>query len=129
MLIATITVLLIYFGGGDGFSFQIFEKAMKESIQDEKHRKELTAEVDQAEEAIKSLRKDMKTMTKEFKKATTRYNATRSELDQLLVRIDERRMEATREILDARFALRDKMTEEQWNDTYALAVGEARKDK
>lgn len=129
MLIATITVLLMYFGGGDGFSFQIFEKAMKQSIQDKKHRKELTAEVDRAEKAMKTFRKDMKNMTNEFKKATTRYDATRSELDQLLDRIDNRRMAATREMLDARFALRDKMTEEQWNITYELAVEEAHKDK
>jgi len=58
--------------------------------------------------------------------SSVRYDATRNELDELVARIDSRRMKTTRELLDARFSLRDKMTEEQWNVTYELALEKSR---
>jgi hypothetical protein len=126
MLIATVTTLIILFGGGAGFSFGVFKDAIKEQIKDKERRKELVAEIDRADAVLKTYRKELKSFSKNLVETNARHDATRGEFDAIAARADVRRIQMTRELLDARFALRDKMTEDEWNAMYERAQEKAR---
>jgi len=120
MLIGTFTVIMILLGGGGPiFNFDIFKDVVKEQIEDKELRKELVAEVEKADDALKTYRKDMKDLSKKFVKTNAHYYSSRNELDAITGLADTKRLDTIRQLLDARYGLIDKMTQEQWDAMYA----------
>ncbi len=114
MLIATYLTLMMIFGGGSSFSFDPFKEALKRDIEDKSRRKELIAEIDRANDAYKSYKKDYKEISKILKETSARHDATRGDFRAIILSADERRARLMSELLDARFALHDKMSAEEW---------------
>lgn len=120
MIIGTIAALMILFGGGGhGLSFDLFKDVLNDQIQDKAHRKELVAEIDAADKVLDQFGKDMDEMGRRMMKLNSRYDATRGEFDALFGLADAGRLDAIRQLLDARYALIGKMTKTEWDAMYA----------
>ena len=120
MLIATFTAIMILMGGGSPlFNFDMFKDVVKDQIEDKELRKELVAEVDKANKALKTYHKDMEDLGKKFVKTNAHYHSSRNDIDGLTGLADAKRLDTIRQLLDARYALIDKMTKEQWDAMYA----------
>jgi len=120
MLIATFTAIMILMGGGGVlFNFDIFKDVVKDQIEDKDLRKELVADMDNANTALKTYNKDMKDLGKKVAKTNAHYYSTEGEFSALTALADTKRLDTIRQMLDARYALIEKMTPEQWDAMYA----------
>jgi hypothetical protein len=130
MVVATltaITILIFAVGGGDGFSFGVFEGGVKDFVSDRHRAKQIIAITDQADKEVEALTKDFKKASKELTKLNSNYDATRGEFKEFLDQLDERRAKFQERIIELRLKARDLMTQEEWQAVYAKAKEEASK--
>ena len=129
MIIATVTMLVILFGGGgDRFSFKVFEKAAKEIIVDEVRRDQVVGIMKEADNELKDYGAHVKKSSQGLKDLVANYDTTREEFKTFFDREGWRRQGAQKRILDFRFHATKLMTAEEWKAVYERAVQESQKD-
>ena len=106
---------------------QYIGDAIKKEIEDKGRRTELVSDIDRANDALKEYNGDLESLSKTLAETSSRYDATQEEFAALITQADARRMQLTRELLDARFALRDKMSAEEWSAMYKRVMEEGSK--
>jgi hypothetical protein len=130
MLIGILSTFLILFGGGSGgFSYDTFRDVIGDTIEEKDRRADLYIEIDRAHDVLARFRDEVDDAAGDLIEFDEDFEANRSEYAALAGRIDRRRMEALRALLDARFALVERLSEEEWNSMYEEAAGRARAER
>jgi hypothetical protein len=130
MLIATITALVIMFGGGASFSFEkAFKPFVKDTIEDKARREQILDVTKQADDEVKQFKKEVdEVWSKDLKRILSDYDATEEDFRRFVTRADQSRLIAQQRILDLRFEVIKLMTEDEWNAMYK-AVEEKRAEE
>lgn len=127
MILATITVLTLYLGGGGIFSLDYVRDAAKEVIKDKDSAKQVVAITKEADKEFKSFTKHINKASKQLVQMNAEYNLTREEIDSFYVQSDERRRAFLERFIELRFQAKNLVTAEEWQAMYAKIREEASK--
>jgi hypothetical protein len=122
MIVATITVLMIYFGGGGGLSFEkAFEPFLKEAI-DDKSRYEQSAQLTVgADDAIEQFRKEISEVwADEMKTLITDYDTTDDQFREFFRTSTASRIALQQRLLDIRYEMATIVTRDEWDAVYRM---------
>lgn len=118
MIIGTITVIMLFFGGGL-FSLDVFKDAAKDVIQDKDRVKQIEVVTKEADEEIKALDKQIENVSKQLVSMNTNYNLSRQELDTALEQNDNYREQFQERLIQLRFQAQTLVTQKEWDAMYA----------
>ena len=126
MILATITVIAILFGGGI-FSLDYVRDAAKEVIKDENRAKQVVAITKEADKEFKSFNKHVIELSKQLVPMNIDYNLTQEEVDSFFNQSDKRRMAFLERFIELRFQAKNLLTAEEWQAMYAIIREETSK--
>jgi len=121
MIVGTLTLLMLLFGGGDGLAFYLtnLKGGVKEHVQD-KARQEIIIETS------KSLSKDLGELAEEIDdhfedlaEVHSEYDSVASDVDEAIEALKADQKELSRLVLDARDAMHEQMTKDEWDAVFA----------
>lgn len=122
MVIATIAVLMLLFGGGDSLENYLLniKKPVKATVENK-------VTVDEVLDLSKELGKQLKAQNKKVVKLTesfldlhTEYDAKPVDIEAYIDKMFNLREEGQKQILDTRFAMKNLMTQEEWIEVFSL---------
>ena len=122
MVIATIAVLMLLFGGGDSLENYLLniKKPVKATVENK-------VTVDEVLDLSKELGKQLKAQNKRIVKLResfldlhTKYDAKQADIEAYIDKINSAREEGQTQILDTRFAMKNLMTQEEWIEVFSL---------
>ncbi len=117
MIIATTTALILYFGGSSG-SIEHFlldiKKPVKTSVQSKAVSKELIKISKELGKDLKKQNKRLGKLQSSFLDLHVQHDATLKTCTDLIDRMIEIQRAGQKQILDARFAMREHVTAEEW---------------
>ncbi|MBW2634087.1 MAG: hypothetical protein JRE14_08190 [Deltaproteobacteria bacterium] len=119
MIVATITMIALVFGGGAGFSFDIYKKAADAVIQDKQIVKQVKFYTKEADKEMKNWQKDTNKFAKQIVEMNQNYDLARVDAEHILHQIDTRRNEFQKKLLQLRFQVKELMSQEEWESMYA----------
>jgi len=116
MVVATIALLTILFGGGalETFFIDDLNKGVKEYVVDEDRKKEILADLKNSKELVKEYNKQRKTRFKEFKELNTSRETTSKELTDFFNVLMDERGEFQNRFIDDRIAVSKKIKPDEW---------------
>ena len=116
MLVATMTVLILLFGGGSFETFFIddLNKGVKEYVADEDRKKEILADLKISKELVKEYNKQRKTRFKEFEELNVSRETTSKELTEFFNVLMDERGEFQNRFIDDRIAVSKKIKPDEW---------------
>jgi len=117
----------MFFGGASstallflhGHSPDDLKKAVKSVVTDPSRSKAAQSGVDQWEKALDAQLKSLGKARESFVKLVRRHDATRLQADAISATVDESIVEMDRDMLDARFQLKEQLTRAEWNAVLA----------
>ena len=121
MIIATLTLLMLLFGGGDSLENYLLniKKPVKAAV-------ESKVTVNEVLDLSKALKKQLKVQNKEitelresFLDLHTKHDAESADFEAYLDRLMTARETGQKHILDARMSMKDLMTKEEWNEVFS----------
>jgi galactokinase len=120
MIIGTVTLLMLYFGGGGMFSFEkAFEPFVKDAVKEKARYEQIVDLTKQADEDLAQFRKEVgEVWAEDLKKLLDDYDATEEQFHSFVEKADRSRTAVQQELLDVRFGVRTLMTEDEWNSMY-----------
>jgi hypothetical protein len=116
-------------GIGDGFTYGAFKDAVKNHIQDKERREQIIDTIKEVDNEIKDYDEHVKKTADNIKVLVKDPEATREDFDAFFDRETWRRNKTLKTIADARFQVRDLMSEDEWNTVYQQTVEKAREEK
>ena len=115
MIIATITFLTIYLGGGGTFSFQALEPSFKQAVSEEVTFEQIQTILERVDGELQGFNALLKgEIVENVSTAFKNYDATREEFYKLFDQADAARNTAQQHLIDARFQIRSLMTADEW---------------
>jgi len=116
MLIATITVLILLFGGGafETFFIDDLNKGVKQFVVGEDRKKEILADLKGSEKRIKAYNKQRRSRFKEYKKLNISRDTTSKELTEFFNVLMDERGEFQNRFIDDRIAVSKKIKPDEW---------------
>ena len=90
MIIATITAIMLFFGGGM-FSFDVFKDSANKVLKDKDKVKQIKVITKEADKELKILNKSINNESKKLVTLNTNYDMTREELETFLAQQDQYR--------------------------------------
>ena len=116
MLVATITVLVLLFGGGafETFFIDDLNKGIKEFVVDEDMKKEILADLKSSKKRLKEYNKQRKSRLKEYKKLNASREVTSKELTEFFNVLMDERGEFQNKFMDDRIAVSKKIKPDEW---------------
>ena len=116
MIIGTIALLTILFGGGVGEIFFVdkLEKGIKEFVLDKDRKKEILDDLKTSKAFIKDFNKERNSQMKNFYELNASYNSTSEDLIDFFNKIQDERIDFQDSIMDDRIAIADKITFDEW---------------
>jgi hypothetical protein len=121
MLIATITALIIIFGGS-GLEFYLtnIKKPVKEYVQD-KDRQESILDASKAlSQELEKIKKRTDTNFGDLVNAHGDYPSTKADFTEITDRLLENQQDTIRATLDARDIMHEQMTREEWDAVFKI---------
>ena len=119
MIIATVTFLMLHFGGGGALSFDVYADGAKDVLQD-KHQIEAIASVTKtADKQLKSWAKEVKKISKQLVEMNKKYDLTHEELNTLFTQADKQLAEHQEKVINLRFQAKNLVSQEEWEAIYA----------
>jgi len=119
MIIATVTFLMLHFGGGGALSFDVYAAGAKDVLQD-KHQIEAIASVTKtADKQLKSWAKEVKKISKQLVEMNKKYDLTHEELNTLFTQADKQLAEHQEKVINLRFQAKSLVSQEEWEAIYA----------
>ena len=127
MIIGTVTLLMLYFGGGGGFSFEkAFEPFVKDAVKDKARAEQIVNVTKQLDKDIKQFRTEVGDVwAEELKTIVGDYDSSEDQFRAFRKKADRSRMDVQKKLLDGRFKVVDLMTEDEWNAMYGAIVEKA----
>lgn len=120
MLIATITALILIFGGG-GLEFYLtdIKKPVKEHVQEKERRTLILDESKALKKDLKEIRKDIEEHLDDLIDVHTAYASAPAAYDAVgKILLADQKTSSTR-VLDARDVMHEQMTREEWEAVFA----------
>ena len=116
MIIGTIALLTILFGGGVGEVFFVdkLEKGIKEFVLDKDRKKEILDDLKTSKAFIKEFNKGRESQMKDFDELNASYNTTSEELIGFFNELQDERIDFQDKIMDDRIAIANKITFDEW---------------
>lgn len=116
MIVGTIALLTILFGGGVGEIFFVdkLEKGIKEFVLDKDRKKEILDDLKTSKAFIKDFNKERNSQMKNFDELNASYNSTSEDLIDFFNKIQDERIDFQDKIMDDRIAITDKITFDEW---------------
>ncbi|MCK5405925.1 MAG: hypothetical protein KAJ37_00665, partial [Candidatus Krumholzibacteria bacterium] len=120
MIIGTVTLLMMYFGGGGMFSFdKAFEPFVKDAVKEKARYEQIVDLTKQADEDLAQFRKEVgEVWAEDLKTLLDDYDATEEQFHSFVEKADRSRTAVQQGVLDARFGVVKLMTEDEWNAMY-----------
>ncbi|MBW1752019.1 MAG: hypothetical protein JRJ46_02725 [Deltaproteobacteria bacterium] len=119
MIIATVTFLMLHFGGGGALSFDVYAAGAKDVLQD-KHQIEAIASVTKtADKQLKAWAKEVKKISKQAVEMNNKYDLTQEELNTLFAQADKQLAEHQEKVINLRFQAKNLVSQEEWEAIYA----------
>jgi Spy/CpxP family protein refolding chaperone len=118
MIIATITIFMLVFGG-PGFSFDVYKHAAADVIEDKERVKQIKDITKEADKEMKALNKYFKSTSEEIVEMMTRSDVTREELNASFDKVENRREEFQEALIQLRFQAVNLLSREEWEAMYA----------
>ena len=127
MIIATVTVIMLYFGGGGGFSFEkAFEPFVKDAVGDKARYEQIVDLTKQLDGDVEQFQTEMSGVwAEELKKLVADYDAGEDEFLALRKSANRSRTDVQQKVLDTRFAVVKLMTEDEWNSMHQAILDKA----
>lgn len=121
MIIATITALMILFGGSDTLEHYLLniKKSAKAAIENKQTVKEVVSLSKTLEKDLEAENEEIIDLKKSFLDLHVKYSATQADFDSVLEEMLKSRKAGQDKILDTRFAMKDLMTKEEWDKVFA----------
>ena len=122
MLIATIATLMILFGGGSSLEHYLLDikKPVKAAVES---KQTVNKVLDLSKKLGKQLKAENKKITElkgSFLDLHTNYDAKSADFETVIDKMMAAREEGQKNILDARFAMKNLMTEGEWAEVFSL---------
>lgn len=119
MIIATITALIIIFGGS-GLEFYLtnLKKPVKEYVQDKERQESILDASTALSKELKELRKRTDANFGELIEVHGDYHSTESDFTQVTDKLLENQQETIRATLDTRDIMHEQMTKEEWEAVF-----------
>ena len=115
MLIAIFAFLAMTFGGGpEGGMPQDFNKQVKKKMTDEVRKDQILDLNKQIREGVKASNKRLKTLSKDVRALTPKYDSTADEIQTIVDQYFVERRETQETMIDARLKMKDLITREEW---------------
>jgi len=131
MIIGTVTLIMLLFGGGGMFSFEkAFDPFVKDAVKDKSRYEQIADVTKQADESLKEFHKEVDDVwAKELKTLLSDYDASKDDFRSFVSRADQSRTAIQRELLDVRFKVTKLMTEDEWNSMYQAIEEKAEEER
>jgi hypothetical protein len=131
MIIGTVTLIMLLFGGSGTFSFEkAFDPFVKDAVKDKSRYEQIADVTKQADEDLKAFHKEVDDVwAKELKTLQADYDASKDDFRSFVSRADQSRTAIQRELLDVRFKVTKLMTEDEWNAMYQAIEKKAEEEK
>ena len=122
MIIGTITLIVLLFGGGAGFSFDIFRDAAENVIPDKQIVRQIKEITEAADEEMKAWQKEAGKISQQIAEMNKNYDLTETEMKSVLNQADIRREAFQEELIKLRFQAKNLMSWVEWDAMYAKAT-------
>ena len=131
MIIGTVTLLMLLFGGGGNFSFEkAFEPFVKEAVKDNARYEQIVDLTKKADKDMTQFRKEVDDVwAEELKALLTDYDTDKERFQGFRTKADQSRTSVQERLLDVRFEMVKLMTEDEWNAMYQAMEKKAEEDK
>lgn len=126
MIIATITAILVIFGGGM-FSFDVFKDSADKVLKDKDRVKQIKVITKEADKELKLLSKSIINESKKLVTLNSNYDMTREELDTFIAQQDQYREQFQERLIELRFQAKALLNREEWEAMYAQVDKKATK--
>jgi len=116
MLVATVTILVLLFGGGafETFFIDDLNKGVKQFVIEEDRKKEILADLKSSEKMIKEYNKQRKSRFREYKKLNTSRDTNSKELTGFFNVLMDERGNFQNRFIDDRIAVSKKIKPDEW---------------
>ena len=126
MIIATITAIMLFFGGGM-FSFDVFKDSADKVLKDKERIKQIKVITKEADKELKLLSKSINNESKKLVTLNANYDLTREELDNFIAQQDQYREQFQKRLIEWRFQAKALLNREEWEAMYAQVDKKAAK--
>ena len=110
---------MLLFGGGAGFSFDIYKKVAADVIVDKQIVKQIKSVTKTADEEMETWQKEAQKISKQLAEMNRNYDLTPAEMDTFLDYADSRRDAFQEKLIQLRFKAKNLMSQHQWESMYA----------
>ena len=124
MIIGTITLIVLLFGGGAGFSFDIFRDAAENVIPDKQIVKQIKDITKSADDEMKAWQKEAGKISQQLAEMNRNYDLSETEMKIALNQADIRREAFQEELIKLRFQAKNLMSWVEWDAMYAKVTTE-----
>ncbi len=130
MIIGTVTLLLMFFGGGGTFSFEkAFDPFLKEAVKDESRYEQVVDLCKEADLHNKQFQTEVNDVwAKELKTLFADYSTSEKQFRAFVKKADQSRIALQKDLLAVRMKMTKVITEDEWNAMYA-AVDKAAEEE
>jgi hypothetical protein len=120
MLIATITVLILIFGGGNlEFYLTNLKKPVKEHVVDKERRDAILEAGKELEKELKGLAKDIEEHFEELIEVHGEYESTTADYLAASAKLKADQNTLAERVLDTRDAMKENMTRAEWEQVFS----------
>ena len=122
MIIATITVLMMLFGSGDSLENYLLhiKKPLKAAVESKVTVNEVLDLSKELGKQLKAQNKEITKLKESFLDLHTNYDAKSADFETVIDKMIAAREDGQEHILDARSAMKDLMTKEEWTEVFSL---------
>ena len=124
MIIGTITLIVLLFGGGVGFSLDIFSDAAENVIPDKQIVKQIKDITKSADDEMKAWQKEAGKISQQLAEMNRNYDLSETEMKIALNQADIRREAFQEELIKLRFQAKNLMSWVEWDAMYAKVTTE-----
>ncbi len=131
MIIGTITVLILLFGGGGDFSFEkTFEPFVKDAVKDKARYEQIVDLTKGADEDLEAYLEEMgDEWGKKLLALLADYDASENDFRSFRRKADASRIDLQQRLLDARFGMIELMTADEWTAMHEAIDKKTKKDE
>jgi hypothetical protein len=119
MIIATVTFLMLHFGGGGALSFDVYAAGAKDVLQDKHQIEAIGAITKTADKELKTWAKEVKKISEQVVEMNNKYDLTQEELNTLFAQADKQLAEYQEKLINLRFQAKNLVSQEEWEAIYA----------
>lgn len=118
MIIGTITLIVLLFGGGAGFSFDIFNDSAENVIPDQQIVKQIKEITEAADREMKAWQKEAGKISQQIAQMNRDHDLSESEMNTVLNQADLRREAFQEELIKLRFQAKNLISWVEWEAMY-----------